>query len=142
MVQTTGSERVTAAAVNISAIFFPYLGPIVGAVIAGQSKFVRYHAYRCLIEQVVSTVILVTLLLVSFGYTLYGLSKSMAGGFDIHKIDFLTILIKAAVTWVLLGLWEVVNIVLSIRDALEALNGQLPLKPKWTERKAMVLTKL
>ena len=56
MVQTTGSERITAAAVNISAIFFPYLGPIVGAVIAGQSKFVRYHAYRCLIEQVVSTV--------------------------------------------------------------------------------------
>ena len=142
MVQTTGGERVTAAAVNISAIFFPYLGPIVGAVIAGQSKFVRYHAYRCLIEQVVSTVILVTLLLISFGFTVYSLSKSMVGGFDIHKIDLVTILIKAAVTWVLLGLWEVVNVVLSIRDAIEALNGELPRKPKWTERRAMKLANL
>ena len=140
--QSSGSERTIAAAVNISAIFFPYMGPIVGALLAGQSKFVRFHAYRCLIEQIVSTLIIGTLAITSLAFTIYSLSKTMEGGFDWHKIDWQTIVIKSVITYLLLALWGVINTLLSVRDAIEALRGQLPAKPKWTERKAMKLAKI
>ena len=142
IVQSSGSERTTAAAVNISAIFFPYLGPVIGAVLARNSKFVRFHAYRCLIEQIVSTLIIGTLAITSLAFTIYSLSKTMEGGFDWHKIDWQTIVIKSVITYLLLALWGVINTILSIRDAVEALRGQLPAKPKWTERKAMKLAKI
>ena len=142
IVQSTGSERTTAAAVNISAIFCPYLGPIVGAVLAGKSKFVRFHAYRCLIEQILSTLIIGILVIFSLAFTIYSLSNTMEGAFDWHKVDWQTIVIKSVVTYLLLALWGVINTILSIRDAIEALRGDLPRKPKWAERKAMKLAKI
>jgi uncharacterized membrane protein len=138
MIQTTGHEKAVAAAVNVSSIFFPYLGPIVGALIAGKSKFIRFHAYRCLIDQIVTTVVIAALVMLSLAFSVYSLSNSMADGFDLSKVDWVMLLVKSLATWVLIVLWGVVNTVLSIRDALEALNGQLPSRPKWTERKAMI----
>ncbi len=142
MHQTSAHERTVAAAVNISAIFFPYLGPIVGSLIAGKSKFVKFHAYRCLIEQILSTLIIGALAITSLAFTIYSLSQTMQGGFDWHKIDWQTILIKSIVTYLLLALWGLINILLSVRDAIEALRGELPKRPKWSERKAMKLAKI
>ena len=137
MVQIKEHDKVLAAAVNVSAIFFPYLGPIVGAILCSRSPYVKYHAYRNLIEQIVSTLIIGFLLLCSFTYSVYQIYETQKEGFDLGKIGWITILIKATGIWLLLGLWGIINTVLSVRDALQALRGDLPARPKWTEGKAM-----
>lgn len=131
------NERVLAAAVNVAAIFFPYAGPIVGYVVSSKMKFVRYHATRSLIEQIVATVIIGILLIASLLYSAYSIQHTMADGFDLRKIDWVTLLVKTVATWLLLGLWGIVNTVLNVRDALEALQGKVPIKPKWTEKRAL-----
>ncbi|MBS1727180.1 MAG: hypothetical protein JST51_10710 [Armatimonadetes bacterium] len=130
-------ERVLAAAVNVAAIFFPYMGPIVGLVVAARSPYVKFHAFRALIEQVVATVVIGLLIVASLAYSVYSIRESMADGFDLSKINWVALLVKSLATWILLGLWEAVNVVLSIRDALEALRGDVPSKPKWSERRAI-----
>ncbi|MEI8282115.1 MAG: hypothetical protein WCG75_06910, partial [Armatimonadota bacterium] len=70
------------------------------------------------------------------------LYNSQRDGFDLAKIDWVTMIFKAVLTWLLLGLWTVVNTILSIRDAVQALGGKLPNRPKWSERKAMKLSGL
>jgi len=140
MTPITERDKMLGAAVNISAIFFPYAGPIVCALVCGKAPFVRYHAYRALIEQVIATVIIGFLMICSISYSVYSFYHQMEGGFDWSKIDWWGIILKSLVTWLLLGLWGVVNIFLALRDALEAYHGKLPLKPKWSERKALRLS--
>lgn len=130
-------DKVLGAAVNVSAIFFPYVGPIVGVIVGSKSPFVKYHAYRNLIEQVISTLIIGFLMACSLAYSIYSLYNSQKDGFDLSKIDWVTMLMKAAVTWLLLALWGLINTALSIRDAIQALGGKLPVKPNWAQRKAM-----
>ena len=132
-------ERVTAAAINVSSIFFPYMGPIIGVIVARKSKFARYHAFRCLVEEIFAALVIGFFILLSLGYSVYAIIKSMESGFDLSKIDWGALLIKSLVTWILLALWGAVNTILSIRDTMQALHGNLPDKPKWTERTAMRL---
>ena len=137
MVQTKEHEKVMAAAVNVSAIFFPYAGPIVGAILGAKSPFVKFHSYRNLIEQIVSTLIIAFLIVCSLSYSVWRLYETQKGGFDLGKVEWIPMLVKAGAIWLLLGLWGVINTILSIRDALQALRGEIPNRPKWTERKAM-----
>ena len=136
------NERTLAAAVNVAAIFFPYVAPIVGLVVSAKMPFVRYHAARSLIEQLVSSVIIGLLMLASLIYSVWSIKNTMADGFDLSKIDWMTLLIKTAVTWVLLTIWGFINTILNVRDALEALQGKLPARPKWTDRKALKMAGL
>lgn len=133
-------DRLLAATVNVAAIFFPYAGPIVGAAVLGKSPYARYHALKSLIEQIVSTLVIGFLMLCSLSYSIYSLYHQMEGGFDWSKIDWVSLLIKSLVTYLLLALWELINIVLSIRDAIQAMHGKLPDRPKWAERKALALS--
>lgn len=125
-----------AATVNIAAIFFPYIAPIVGLVVSPKMPFVRYHAARSLIEQLLASIVIGILLLASLLYSAWSIKNTMADGFDISKIDWVTLLIKTAVTWVLMTIWGAINTILNVRDAIDALHGKLPTKPKWTDRKA------
>jgi uncharacterized membrane protein len=127
-------DRQLATAVNVGAIFFPYLAPIVGIAAFGKSQFVRFHAYRCLIEQVVMTIAIGFLMLCSVSYSLYGFYQQ---GFDFQKFDWVAFLIKSVVVWLLLGLFQVLNFINSVRDASEAFQGKVPSHPKWSERLAM-----
>jgi hypothetical protein len=144
MMKTSGNERLWASAVNLAAIPFPYVGPIVGLAVAGNSKYVRFHAYRCLIEQIVSTIVIGFLMACSFGFSLYQLWKTgtFENGIDLNKVDWVAILVKGVVTWLLFALWGVWNTINSIRDALQANSGLLPKSPKWSERKALKLSGL
>ena len=137
IVQIKEHDKVLAAAVNISAIFFPYMGPIVGALVGVRSPYIRYHSYRNLIEQIVSTLIIGFLILCSLSYSIYRLYETQKGAFDLSKIEWIPLLVKATLTWLLLAAWGIINTFLSIRDALQALRGDLPKRPKWTERKAI-----
>ena len=139
MIQISQKDRTLAAGVNIAAIFFPYLGPIVGAVIGAKSPYVKFHAYRNLIQQVVATIIIGFLLVCSITYTIYTTYESQKTGIDLSKIDWVTAIVKASVTYLLILLWGFINLILSIRDASQALKGELPIRPKFTDRKAMAL---
>ncbi len=140
MIEITQKDKNLAAGVNVAAIFFPYMGPIVGTIIGSKSPYVKFHAYRNLIQQIVSTIVIGFLMACSLAYSIYSLYNNQKDGFDLSKIEWVPILLKAALTWALLALWGVINTILSIGDALQALRGQLPTKPKWTERKAIKLS--
>jgi len=142
IVQVKEHDKMMAAAVNVSAIFFPYIGPIIGIIVGARSPYVKYHAYRNLIEEVMSFLIITFLIICSLSYSIYSLYNSQRDGFDLSKIDWVTMIFKAVLTWLLLGLWTIVNTMLSIRDAIQALGGKLPNRPKWSERKAMKLSGL
>jgi hypothetical protein len=132
-------DKTLAAGVNIAAIFFPYMGPIVGAIVGSKSSYIKFHAYRNLIEQVISTVIIGFLMACSLAYSIYALYNNQKDGFDLSKIEWLPLLMKAAITWLLLAIWGLINTFLSLRDAAQALQGRLPTKPKWSERTALRL---
>lgn len=132
-------DKNLAAGVNIAAIFFPYMGPIVGAIIGSKSPYVKFHAYQNLIQQIISAIIIGFLMACSLAYSIYSLYNNQKDGFDLSKIDWVSILLKAFLTWALLGLWAVINTIMSVGDALKALRGEMPSKPKWSERKAIKL---
>jgi uncharacterized membrane protein len=127
----TERERLVAGGLNIAAIFMPYIGPIIGYAMAGKSSFVRFHALRCIIEQVVMTVVLGTLMVLSLIWTVYNLYQT---GFDLQKIDWAFVIGKAVVTWLLLGLLNILNFINGVRDGLQAFQGKYPTRFKWTER--------
>ena len=137
MIEITQKDKTLAAGVNVAAIFFPYLGPIVGGIIGSKSPYVKFHAYRNLIQQILSTIIIGFLMACSLAYSIYSLYNNQKDGIDLSKIDWVPMLMKTIVIWVLLALWGLINTILSIGDALQALRGELPLNPKWSERKAM-----
>lgn len=137
MIEITQKDKTLAAGVNVAAIFFPYMGPIAGAIVGSNSPYVKFHAYRNLIQQIISTIIIGFLMACSLAYSIYSLYNNQKDGFDLSKIEWVPILMKAAITWALLGIWGLINIILSIGDALQALRGEVPAKPKWTERKAL-----
>ncbi len=142
--EATNHERAVSAAICIAAIPFPYLGPIVGIVLHPRSPYVRFHAYRCLIEQVLATVLLATLLVASLLYSVVSLVQSgvFENGFNWSRIDWVGILVKSAATWAGLFLWNAWNIVNSVRDGLAAYRGE-PIQPRrWVDRRAATLAGL
>jgi uncharacterized membrane protein len=117
----THPERLFAAGTHLSGIFFPLLGPLVSLVVLGRSsRFVAFHAWKALLELVFLKVFLVVLGLGSFGFTLYRLSQDGLEGFDWRGM-----LLRMAVSWVLLALLEVWNTVTSVRQAWQAYQGHL-----------------
>lgn len=136
----TTKERNLASGVHLAAIFFPFMGPIIGYAISS-SKYVKYHALKAIVEQVITSIIIGILMIASLSYSIYTLYQSQKDGFDLAKIDWVTMLIKGAITWVLFAIWNLINIVLSLKDAAAANRGQLPIKPKFAERLALKWSK-
>lgn len=130
----TDKDKMIAAALNFAAIPFPYLGPIVGLVIGSKSRFVRFHAFRSLIEQVALSILIGFFMACSLGWTIYSISKS---GFDFQKIDWTQQILKAVGFWLLFGLFGILNTINSILDGVQALSGKVPTSKKWSERLAM-----
>ena len=129
-----------ASLVNLGSIPFPYLAPIAGIFIGAHSPYVRFHAYRMLIEQLVGTLITGVLMASSLAYSVWKLKEDGvldSTGLHTERIDWLGILIKSALTWVLFALWGVWNTLNSLKDALEAGRGHVPSKPRWSERMAL-----
>lgn len=111
----TDSERQRAALVHIAAIFMPYAGPIAGLVLAGSSGYVRFHAFRSLIGQVVTTLLTGTVVLISLGHTLFTLWNAYQAGN--LQIDWLMVIAKSLGVWLGLSLFALINTIGSIRSA-------------------------
>lgn len=123
--------------VNLASIPLPYVAPIVGSVIGTQSPYVKFHSYRMLIEQVMSTIIAGILIACSLSYSIWKMKEDGvwdSTGIHPEKIGWVGILVKSAVTWVLFALWGLWNTFNSLKDAMEAGRGYLPPKPRWSER--------
>lgn len=128
------NERTIAGALNLASIPFPYLGPIVGLIMGHRSPYVRFHAVRSLIEQVILSAITFTLIVVSLVWSLASLAQS---GFDLQTIDWKTLILKTVAFWMLLGLFWVANLVNALQDAVDGFAGRYPRKFGWTTRLAL-----
>lgn len=124
----TSQERTLAGGLNIAAIFLPYLGPIGGLTLSDGSKFVKFNAYRCLLEQVVRTILIGLIVVASLSYSIYSMVQAgvFDNGLDLSKIDWVTLIIKSAITWIAFAIWGIWNTISSVRDALQAFAGRMP----------------
>jgi hypothetical protein len=131
-------EKTVAGGLNVAAIFFPYIGPVIGLAISAGSKFVKFNAYRCLIEQVTRTILVGLIIVASLSYSIYSMVQAgvFKDGIDLSKIDWVTLLIKSAVTWLAFAAWALWNTVSLIRYALQGFAGKLPAKMRWVDRLA------
>ena len=69
LVKPQPTDKYLAAAVHISSIFWPLLGPIVGWAVFRRNDFVAAHSKQALKETIVLNVIVFTAGAVSLGYT-------------------------------------------------------------------------
>lgn len=126
--------------VNLASIPFPYAAPIVGSFVGARSPYIKFHAFRVLIEQVLGSIVAGILIACSLAYSLWKLKNDGvldSTGLHTERIDWVGILVKSVLTWVLFALWGVWNTFNSLKDAMEAGRGYVPTKPRWSERLAM-----
>ncbi|MCC7434549.1 MAG: hypothetical protein IT363_07675 [Methanoregulaceae archaeon] len=128
------SDRKLGGLVHLAAIPAPFWGPAVALILFGRRPFVRYQAYKALIEQLVAIAVTITIFAISIGLTIYQFTQN---GFDLSKIDWVQVIIKSLIVWLLLALFNLWNVINAIRDASTAYRGIIPAKPKWTERVAL-----
>lgn len=128
------SDRKLGGLVHVAAIPAPFWGPVVAIILFGGRPFVRYQALKALIEQMVAIAVTITIFAISIGITIYQLAQN---GFDLTKIDWIQVIVKSLMVWLLLALFNLWNIINAIRDASTAYRGVIPTRPKWTERIAL-----
>jgi hypothetical protein len=118
-------DRSLAAAVHAGAIFFPLLVPLVAYFVTRTSRpFVAAHARQSLVETIVLNVLIGTAMVVSLGFTIWRLWGYYQN--DWQDIDWWGFALRFALWWVAMGVLWVINLVVSIRQALQALRGEWP----------------
>ncbi len=118
-------DRTAAAAVHIGAIFAPLIVPIVAYVVTrGKREFVAAHARQSLVETIVLNVLLGVALVCSTAYTIYRLLNYYQN--DWQDFDLWEFVIRFVVGWILLGILWLINLFVSIAQAVGALNGKWP----------------
>lgn len=122
--QLPSSERTGAAAAHVSGIFFPLLGPLVVFLSAGKSRYVRYHALHALIGMLILNIILITAGAISLTFSLINLWRQYQENFQ--NFEWWPILLKSAVTWIVIALIGLVNTVVNIVQGLRAYQGKWP----------------
>lgn len=130
----TDNDRKVGGLVHLAAIPAPFWGPAIALVLFNRRPYVRYQALKALIEQVVAIAVTITIFVISLGINIYQFSQN---GFDLSKIDWIQVIIKSLVVWLLLAMFNLWNLINAIRDASTAYRGVIPARPKWTERLAL-----
>lgn len=115
------SDRRLAAAVHLGAVFFPFMAPIVGLVLAGRSRYIRFHAFSSLIAQVLLTALIVTITIISLGHSLWSAYETWRTG---AEIQWLTILLKPLVLWLAFGLFSLINTIGELKRIPKTMNGE------------------
>ena len=115
-------ECQVAAAVHGSAIFFPFMGPAIGLVLGGSSRYVRYHALNSLLGQVALIVLTLTIGLASISHTIWTAWQAyQAGGM---QIDWVALLVKSVGVWLAIFLFGVINTVGEFLQIFSSLRGK------------------
>ena len=122
-------ERTTAAAVHIGAIFAPIWVPAIAWLVTRKDRpFVAAHAKQSLVETLVLNVLIGVAMLGSLVYTIGSIYSMYQQGFE--NVDWVEAgwgaLLRLGFWWLAMGVLWVINLVVSIRQAVQALNGTWP----------------
>ena len=118
-------DRSWAAAVHVSSIFWPLIGPIVGWAVFNKSRpFVAAHAKQALMEAIVLNVTLFLMGLVSLTYTIVRIVHFIQTNW--RDFSWQEFLLRFIIGFIVLGLLELINIAISINQARTAWKGQWP----------------
>ena len=115
------SDRKLAAAVHLGAVFFPFMAPIVGLVLAGRSRYVRFHALTSLIGQVLLSTLIITITIISLGHSIWSAYETWRTG---AEIQWLAILLKPLALWLAFGLFSLINTLGELRRIPKTINGE------------------
>lgn len=117
-------ERRLAALVLAFSIFVPILAPLVGLALFHRRKFVTAHALQALYGLIVVKLLLFIAIVCSVAFTIYSLWGHYQSGWE--NFSIWPMLIRTGVVWLLLLLLAAINFVVSVRDAIRALQGRWP----------------
>lgn len=122
--ETQHSQRVFAAAIHVSSVFWPLLGPLVGWFVFRNQPFARAHAKQALLETIVLNVLVFLLFVASTIYTVSRIVHFVDTGWQ--DFSWQEFLLRFVVGWVFLFLLEAVNTLVSVRQAWSAWKGHWP----------------
>ncbi|MCW5939541.1 MAG: DUF4870 domain-containing protein [Fimbriimonadaceae bacterium] len=122
--EVTLPERRWAAAVHVSSVFWPLIGPLVGWVLGRERAFVAAHARRALFETLWLQGLLCLGGLVSLIYTATRLMDYAKSGWE--SVNWWEFVLRFAVGFVIVVLLQALNTVLSVRQAWRAWHGHWP----------------
>ncbi|HMS54175.1 MAG TPA: hypothetical protein PKA27_02135 [Fimbriimonadaceae bacterium] len=100
-------------------------------VVAGGRPFVRYHAVRVLVGQLIAGLLTFLVIATSLSFTVYQLIQT---GFDLSEINWWQVILKSVAVWLALALFGLWNIVTSLREAYIASQGTLTRRVRWPDR--------
>lgn len=129
--ETTSTDRQLGAVVHLASIPAPYLAPMIALVAAGGRPFVRYHAVRVLVGQLIAGFITFLVIATSLSFTVYQLVQS---GFDLSEINWWQVILKSVAVWLALALFGLWNTFTSLREAYVASQGALTRRVRWPDR--------
>ncbi len=129
LVKPEQSERSTAAAVHIGAIFVPIWVPLIAYFVTRKRReFVAAHARQSLVETLVLNVLIGIAMLGSLCYTVWRVYTLYQGG--VENIDWSDViwqsLLRLGVWWLAMGVLWLINTIVSVRQAMQALRGEWP----------------
>lgn len=113
-------ERLLGAAPYVASVFFPILGPLVGLVVLQQSPYAKFHSLKCLRGELIMLLITTSIIVVSLSASIYGAIQVIAHG---QPFDWVAMIVKSLVVWLLLALFGLWNTVSSILNAIRAYRG-------------------
>lgn len=132
-------DRTIAALISLSAIPFPYAGPLVGYLVSADSPYARYHAIRVVLDEVALTVLSFLLIAASLTWSVVSLLRT---GLEIEHIDWKFMLLKAAAFWLILQGLALMNTLTAIFAAVQAALGKHPRRLRGLKRVAARLSGL
>lgn len=109
-----------------SGIFFPVLGPLAVFILQSKSRFARYHALHAFVGTLVLNLFLFIFGAISITISLIGLYNQYQQNFE--NFEWWPIILKSVITWVILGLIALANLIMNVSQALRANSGQWPMK--------------
>jgi hypothetical protein len=117
-------ERRWAAAVHVSSVFWPLVGPLLGWVLGRRRAFVAAHARKALFETLWLQGALCAGGLVSLIYTVIRLMDYAKSGWE--NVNWWEFVARFAVGIVVVVSLQALNTVLSVRQAWRAWHGHWP----------------
>lgn len=128
MPQLTQGDRLLAGMSHLSAFVAPVLGPAVMSMLTMKSNdFVRRHALASLVDSLTLKFLLIVAFVISIMISIAQLAGKLQSGESLLSQEALMQMgIKMIVTWIILGLVALWDMVKTIRQAIRALTGIEP----------------
>jgi uncharacterized membrane protein len=120
------SERHLAAGCHVASIFFPFIAPLIVYFVSRRaSRFVAVHALQAFFEALVLNIVLIIAGGISLAFTIAKVWELVQTNGQSFTWDLIwTALLKAAATWLILGVVSFVYTVLSVVQGWQAFHGQ------------------